>query len=87
MRFPIQPTDAPTLRALARLVIKHRVAAAGLTDFAGAITSDTLTELSAPVRELVDYIGRSFINAGPRHVAALLRLFAQQAETAEAVAP
>jgi hypothetical protein len=85
MRFPLTHTDAQPLRDLARQVIKHRVPSARLVGFVELMTGLSLVELSAPCRELVRYIGGSFINCTPIHVAALLRAFAQHAEGIEAV--
>jgi len=80
MRFPLTQSDAQPLRDLARQVIKHRVAAAGLIPFVDTMTAESLVELSAPCRELVKWLGTSFVNCSPLHVAALLRAFAQHAE-------
>jgi len=80
MRFPLTHADAQPLRDLARLTIRHRVPADQLCPFVDNLTARSLVELSAPCRELVRFIGGSFVNCNPIHVAALLRGFAQHAE-------
>jgi hypothetical protein len=80
MRFPLTQSDAQPLRDLARQVIKHRVPAGRFIGFVNTMTGVSLAEPSAPCRDLVRWIGGSFVNATPLHVASLLRAFAQHAE-------